>query len=152
MTEKIDETDKKILNYMIKTNETRHSKIAKKLKVTPTTIHKRIRKLKKIKALNGLQPLIDLKKIGFDVTVIINAMASKGQLEEAAQKWAKEKNVCSVYRVTGKYDVVVIAKFKNTEELNEFNKRMVKDELIERTNTSIVFQTTKESPNPEELY
>ncbi len=151
MKQKTDELDKKILNYMIQNNTTTHKKIAEHLNVTPTTIHKRITKLKKNNILQGNQPIINLKQIGYDVTVVINAQTTKGQLEEAAQKWAKHNNVSSVYRITGEYDIVVIAKFKNTQQLNEFNQKMVKDPLIQRTNTSLVFNTPKENTNPKQI-
>ncbi len=37
------------------------------------------------------------------------------------------KNVVGIYDVTGEYDAFLIAKFKDTNELNTFIKDLVKD-------------------------
>ena len=54
------------------------------------------------------------------------------------------KNVVGIYDVTGEYDAFLIAKFKDTNELNTFIKDLVKDPNIERTYTQTVLDVIKE--------
>ena len=49
-----------------------------------------------------------------------------------------------IYDVTGEYDAFLIAKFKDTNELNTFIKDLVKDPNIERTYTQTVLDVIKE--------
>jgi len=148
----VDETDKKILNLMTKNPTINQKEIAKKLKLTAPAINSRIQRMKQKKIILGMAPVIDFSKAGYDVTVIVNVKIKNGKLEPAAQKWAKDPNVCSLHRISGEYDMVITAKFHNTKELNKWNQKITADkELIERTNTSLVFATEKEGMGPNEI-
>ena len=58
---------------------------------------------------------------------------------------AKMKVTCAVYDVTGDNDAIIIAKFKNRQELNQFTKKLLSMSFVERTNTHIVLDTIKEN-------
>ena len=57
---------------------------------------------------------------------------------------AKLRHVCAVYDVTGEEDSIVISKFKSREELSNFAKEVLALPHVERTNTHVVLNTTKE--------
>ena len=61
-----------------------------------------------------------------------------------AKKTFFNKNVVGIYDVTGEYDAFLIAKFRNTNELNAFIKELLKDPIIERTYTQTVLDVIKE--------
>ena len=46
--------------------------------------------------------------------------------------------------MTGEYDAIVVARFKSREDLNDFIKRIVATEFVERTVTHVVLTTVKE--------
>ncbi len=148
----VDETDKKILNLMIQNPEVTQKDIASSLKITPPAVHSRIQRLKAKKIIKGTMPVLDLDKLGYDITIVAMVIVKNGKLREAGKKWAKDRNVCAVYRITGKSDLVIIAKFKNTKELNSWNQRIVGDTAnIDRVNTSIVFEGEKDPVTPNEI-
>ncbi len=64
---------------------------------------------------------------------------------EAEGEIAKIPNVCGVYDVTGLTDAIIIAKFKNREDLGAFTKKLLSFPYIERTNTHVVLTTVKEN-------
>lgn len=148
----VDETDKKILEMLANNPKITQQQIAKQLSLTPPAINSRIQRMKQQKIILGNAPIIDLTKVGYDITVIVNARIKNGKLNQAAQKWGKDPNVCSLHRVSGEYDMIITAKFHNTNELNEWNQKIVADtENIERTNTCLVFATEKEAILPNEI-
>ncbi|MBI2529731.1 MAG: Lrp/AsnC family transcriptional regulator [Candidatus Diapherotrites archaeon] len=151
MAGKIDETDKRILNEMIKNHTARHSTLAKKMKLSSAAIHKRVKKLKHLGVLHGYAPRIDLRKLGFDLSVLIFIAVNKGKLGEFCAKYSEHPNICSVYNVSGKYDLAVVGKFKNTESLDEFINKLSREEFIERTSTNLIFKTIRESFSPQPL-
>ena len=53
-------------------------------------------------------------------------------------------NVCGVYDITGNTDTIVIAKFKERNELSKFVKGLSAILNIENTITHIVLNTAKE--------
>ena len=88
--------------------------------------------------------VVDHEKLGYELTVVIEITVSKGRLFEMAKEIAKAPKVCCVYNVTGLPDALVIAKFKNREDLSNFTKYMLALPYIERTNTHVVLTTLKE--------
>jgi len=148
----VDEKDKKILNMLAHGPHITQKQIAKKIGLTPPAVNNRIQRLKEKKVLLGTAPIIALDKIGYDLTVIVNVKIKSGQLEEAAEKYAKDPFVCASYRITGDYDMLLIVKLHNTKELNEWNKIMTSDsKLIERTNTSLAIHVKKEGTTPTKI-
>ena len=57
---------------------------------------------------------------------------------------SNNKNVVGLYDVTGQYDAIVIAKFKDTDELDKFLKELLKSGCIEKTITQTVLNIVKE--------
>lgn len=144
----VDEKDRAILNLMIQGPFITQKEIAAELGVTPPAVYSRIQKMQGQGILQGFSPIIALDKIGYDITAVVHIKIKNGKMEEAAEKLAKDPKVCSVFDVSGEYDMMAIAKFYNTKELDRWDKKLLKDtELIERINTSIVFTAKKESTN-----
>lgn len=145
----LDETDKKILALLMRSPEITQKQIAGKVGLTAPAINNRLQRLRADGVLLGSSLLIDLGKLGYDITVLVNAKIRNGKLVEASEKYSKEPGVCSTYTVTGEYDMVLVAKFHNTKELEKWNQKMTQDtEFIERINTSLVFTMQKEGTNP----
>jgi DNA-binding Lrp family transcriptional regulator len=78
------------------------------------------------------------------LTVVTEITVSKGRLLEVENEIARLPNVCCVYDVTGLIDAVIIAKFKNREELGKFTKRLLTIPFVERANTHVVLTSIKE--------
>ncbi|MFB5604306.1 MAG: Lrp/AsnC ligand binding domain-containing protein, partial [Candidatus Nitrosomaritimum aestuariumsis] len=59
-------------------------------------------------------------------------------------KLAKIDNVCCVYDITGNTDTIIVAKFKEREELSNFVKSLSSMANVENTITHVVLNTAKE--------
>ncbi|MDO8627671.1 MAG: Lrp/AsnC family transcriptional regulator, partial [Candidatus Diapherotrites archaeon] len=145
---RMDKFDVKILNLLLEENNLKYKEIAKKLGTTIATVHNRIKKMEDEKVLLGFAPVIDSKKTGYDINALINVEIKGGHLEKLEKKYSKHKNICAVYDVTGNFDCVLVAKFKTTAEMNLFVKQLMSEEFVNRTNTSLILNTVKESSNP----
>jgi DNA-binding Lrp family transcriptional regulator len=145
---KIDSIDRQILNKMTELQTVKHALIAKEIGQPIATVNKRINKMIKYEIIEGFSPIINMKNLGYNVTAVIDIRVKYDKAIDALAEFAKEPNVCAVYKITGDCDVAVIAKFKNTDELDHFNERFLRNQIIERTNTSIVFSAKKEGSTP----
>ena len=141
---KIDKTDKKILNTLLDNSKLSYRGIAKKVGVSVVTILKRVKNLEKEKIIQSYTTNIDYEQIGYDVEVIIKLRISKGKLFEVEKKIAIDKRVFAIYDVTGNFDSMLIAKFKNRKSLDSFLKKIQKYDFIERTETILILNTIKE--------
>ena len=49
-----------------------------------------------------------------------------------------------MYDVTGEFDAIIVARFKDTSELDEFVKNLLKEPDVQRTYTQTVLNILKE--------
>lgn len=141
---RLDETDIKILEILLSDARLSSRQIAKQCGVSIGTVLSRVKKMEKDGIIKGYSALLDQEKIGYELTVISEITVSKGRLLEMENEIARLPNVCGVYDVTGLIDAIIVAKFKNREELSKFTKRLLALPYVERTNTHIVLTTIKE--------
>ena len=140
----IDELDKKILNVLIKNSRESYRDIAKKVGVSFVTVLKRIQKLENEKIIKSYSAEIDYEKIGYDLNVLIKMRVSQGKSREVGKKISQEKNVSAMYNVTGDFDDILLAKFKDRKSMDTFLKNLQSYEHIERTETSLILNTLNE--------
>ena len=114
------------------------------MNISVGTVHNRIEKMVKNGVIEKFSPIINHRKLGFVLTSIIGVRVKGGKLENFETKISFNKNVVGIYDVTGEYDAILIAKFKNTDELDVFIKEMLKEPGIERTYTQTVLNVVKE--------
>lgn len=143
-TFEIDELDRKILHAYLNDSRSSYREIAQRLGVSTTTIQARTLKLEKASIIKGYSALFDHEKIGYQLTVLTEITVAKGKLLELEREVAKIQQVMAVYDVTGLTDAMVIAKFKNRDDLSKFTKNLLAMPFVERTNTHIVLTTVKE--------
>ena len=140
---KLDENNEKILKNLMVDARLSARQLGIKLGLSTVTILSRIRKLEKEKIIIGYTTLIDHEKLGYDLTAIIEIIAKKDILD-IEDKLSKMDNVCGVYDITGNTDTVLIAKFKERNELSVFVKSLSAMANVENTITHVVLNTAKE--------
>jgi len=140
----LDETDVKILKTLTSDGRLSSRQVANQCGVSIGTVLSRIKKMETEGVIKAYSALLDHEKLGYELTVVSEITVSKGRLLEVENEIARLSNVCCVYDVTGLIDAVIIAKFKNREELGKFTKRLLAIPHVERTNTHVVLTTIKE--------
>ena len=140
----IDETDEKILKHLLVDARQSARQLALKLGMSTVTVLSRIKKLEKEKVIHRYSAIIDHEKIGYSLTAIIEIMAKNDKVVGIEDQIAKFENVCGVYDITGSTDTVIIAKFKERNELSKFVKGLASIPNVENTITHVVLNTAKE--------
>jgi DNA-binding Lrp family transcriptional regulator len=141
---KLDETDVKILIKLLSDARLSYRKIAQEIGISPPTVLTRVEKLERENIIKFYSAVLDHERLGYDLTAIIEVTAVKGKISEVEKHIAKLPNVCAVYDITGLTDMMIIAKFKNRNELSNFVKRDLSMPHVERTNTHVVLLAVKE--------
>ncbi len=140
---KLDKIDEKILKNLMVDARISARQLAIKLGMSTVTILSRIKKLEQERVIKGYTALIDHEKIGYDLTAIIEIIAKKNPID-IEEKLSKIENVCGVYDITGNTDTVIVAKFKERNELSVFVKSLSSLANVENTITHVVLNTAKE--------
>ena len=118
--------------------------IAKELKVSLSTISNRVKRLEKEGIIERYIPVINKEKIGYDLTAVINIKLTHGKLIEVQEKISKNNHVSAVYDITGDWDSLIVAHFKDRRELNSFIKKILSMDFVERSNTQLVLNIVKD--------
>ena len=139
----MDELDYKILEKLNENARKSYREIARELKVSLSTISNRIKKMEDEKVIERFIPLINQEKVGYDLTAVINVKISHGKLIEVQEKISKDKHVSGVFDITGDWDSLIIAHFKDRRDLNGFIKGVLSLDNVEKTNTQIVLNIVK---------
>ena len=143
----MDELDKKILDLLTVDGRKSYRKISRELDVSVGTVHNRVDKLTKSGIINKFVPIVDHEKLGYNLTAIIGIELQGGTINYLVDKKPFKNNLLAVYDVTGQFDAIVIAKFKDTFELNNFIKLLLKEEPVIKTYTQTVLNIIKEELN-----
>lgn len=140
----LDEVDLKILYEYTRDSRTSSREIARRIGVTPGTVISRTKRLEKLGIIRGYMVKLDYEKLGYEITVVTELTVSKGKLVEVEKRVARIPQTVCVYDVTGDVDAIVVAKFRSREKLSGFTKELLSMSYVERTNTHVVLNTTKE--------
>ncbi|HIH00817.1 TPA: Lrp/AsnC family transcriptional regulator [Thermoplasmata archaeon] len=87
---------------------------------------------------------IDATKLGYDLTAIIGVKVIHGHILETERDLAKDPAVYAVFDSTGDWDAIIMARFKNRVELNDYVKRALDHENVDKTYTQVVLNITKD--------
>ncbi|AFK23154.1 Lrp/AsnC family transcriptional regulator [Pyrococcus sp. ST04] len=140
----LDDLDRKILSILLRDSRTSYREIAKELNVAVGTIYNRIKKLEDSGIIQGFTVKLNYEVIGYELTTIIGIKAQGKKIREIERIIAKDKHVTCVYDVTGEYDIIVVAKFRNREDMNRFVKSVLSIDGVEKTNTHVALEIVKE--------
>lgn len=140
----LDEVDLAIMRALNNDARKSYRDLAKELNLALSTVSARVKRLEQQEFITGYVPVIDPQKLGFDLVVIVGVKILHGKLLEAQKRIAKLARVFGVYDVTGEWDSMVLARFRDREELNDFIKQLLELPYVERTGTQLVLNTVKE--------
>jgi len=140
----MDKLDYNIINALNTNARKSFRNIAKELKISLSTVSNRVKRLEDKEIIEGYIPVINREKIGFDLTAVINIKLTHGKLIEVQEKISKDNHVSAVYDITGDWDSLIIAHFKDRRDLNNFIKKILLMDYVERSNTQMVLNIVKD--------
>ena len=114
----IDEKDKKIINLLEKNGRLPIQELSSKLKIPPSTIHNRIRRMERENIIEGYSVRLNEKVMERDFTVYMLVNGSTGNYLE--KEFLKKKEVIEVSGITGEYDLIIKMQFSNISNYNDF--------------------------------
>src|SRR5882757_8672996 len=135
----IDNTDLKILEMLMEDAKRPFTEVAKKVNVSPGTVHVRMNKMEEAGVLDKTTLRINYNKIGYDITAFIGIYLEKSALyEKVLAKLKGIPEIVNIHYTTGNYSMFVKIHCRDTNHLKEvLHDKMQQVEGIERTETMI---------------
>ena len=143
---KINLVDKKILDIMQKNARTTNTEVAKQLKMVPSAILERIRKLEKRGIIKQYKTIVDTKEIDLDLLVYMLVKCNTQNFTDACgDALSAIENIEEVHEIMGEYSYLIKVRVKDMEELSQIVKEKINSiPEISQTNSISVIKTVKE--------
>ncbi|MCC6030879.1 MAG: Lrp/AsnC family transcriptional regulator [Desulfurococcales archaeon] len=151
-SDSLDDIDYAIINLLKNDSRLSIREISKMINRSPSTISERIRKLENRGVIKRYTITIDHGRLGYKLNAITLLQVDGAHIEDVEKMLMTEPNVRAVYDITGEYDVAIITTFRDSEELDRFIKKMLKNPYIKRSVTNIILRIVKESPTLDKNY
>jgi DNA-binding Lrp family transcriptional regulator len=137
--------DAKLINALLGDGRASLRSLAEELDVSVTTVSNHLRDLEDEGVIEGYTPRVNYDALGYDVTAVIQLKVEGSALPDITDRLQEEKQMISVYEVTGDYDIIAIGKFKDTDGMNSQIKKLLTDADIRESNTSVVLNAVVEN-------
>ena len=147
--DKIDAFDLKILQIIQENNKITSEVLAKEVGLSSSAWQRRINSMRKAGIIQKDVSIIDRNFIGRKITIVVQVLSDKEGIEyddEFKKTMLKAPEVMQCYDVTGDYDYVLIATFKDMEEYEIFTKKyFLNNSNIKRFSSMVVMNRVKEN-------
>lgn len=146
----IDKVDQEILSILMENATIPYTEVAKKVVVSPGTIHVRMNKLKESGIVEGSTLLVNATKLGMDVSAFIGVFLEKGSVyNDVIRKLEYVPEVVEAYYTTGKYSIFLKVVCRNTQHLRDvLNEDIQSIDGIHGTETIISLEESIKRPIP----
>lgn len=148
----IDNFDRKIIATLQEDARTPVAVIAERVALSATPVSRRLRRLEERGIIAGYQPVLDLRKLGFqlDAYVLINLEAHNdeniGRFEQAIRD---NPYVVACHAVTGEMDYLLHVVARDVEHFNQITlKSLVRIPGVRDTKSIIALEAIKETRTP----
>ncbi len=141
----LDEIDRNILRILQEDARTSYREIQDKLGISIGTIHNRISKLKKNGVIEGYTLRLSNEKLGYRLSFLIRIDCDGKFTEEILTEIARIPEVCSIFHTTGDQSAALICRFKESEDVHNFIRKLNQRKYISRTNSNMILKEYKNS-------
>lgn len=143
----IDDTDRLILNEIQKNSRISNNELARRIHLSQPAAHGRLKRLKKQGIIRNYSVQMDYEKLGFDMICFFHTRLL-GHLEENVAEFescvSKFPEVLECHYVTGDFDHLIKAIFKNRRELEHFLRNKLSTiPGVSKITTSLVLSEVK---------
>ncbi len=137
--------DARLINALLADGRASLRSLAEELDVSVTTVSNHLSNLEEAGIIEGYGPIISYEHLGYDVTAVIQLKVEGSALPEITDRLENHQQMTSVYEVTGDYDIIAVAKFEDTDGMNNQIKSLLTDPDVKESNTNVVLNAPVEN-------
>ncbi|MBI2558744.1 Lrp/AsnC family transcriptional regulator [Candidatus Woesearchaeota archaeon] len=139
----MDKLDLQIIELLSKNSRTSFMEIARKLKVSESTIRKRVSNLEKNNIIKKYSLIVDANKIGFENVALIGVDVVPEKYLEIAKKLPEFEEIKYVASSTGDHMFMLEVWAKNGDELRTLSDKIKGLEGVTRICPALIKDTLK---------
>lgn len=139
----MDKLDLNIIQILSKNSRTSFMEIARKLKVSESTIRKRVSNLEKKEVIKKYSLVVDANKIGFENTALIGVDVLPEKYLDVAKKLKEFDEVKFAASTTGDHMFMLEVLTKNDDDLRTISEKLKNVDGVTRICPAIIKDTLK---------
>lgn len=136
--------DTNLINELLDDGRVSMRSLAEILDISVTTVSSHLQDLEETGVIRGYSPVVDYNGLGYDVTAVIQFIVDGTALSDVTENLREHRQILSVYEVTGRFDIIVIGKFRDISDMNDHIKSFLNESGINDSNTSVVLNKVNE--------
>ena len=138
-----DSLEERLIQHLQRDGRQTSEALAKKLKVSPSTVLRRIRQLTESGVVR-IVAVVDLGVVGFPIVAVTGLDVEPGKLSRVVEALAERPAVKFASTTTGRFDILAFMRFRSNEEFTAFMERELSAmEGIKDTETFISLDVRK---------
>lgn len=118
-TVEVDETDRRILQLLVKDARLSTREISRRIGMSPGAISERIARLEREGVITGYRAEVSAAALGHGLLAIVGIRSSHPRLTETIDRLVKIPEVETVYVVTGEFDLLIHVRLRDNRHLSE---------------------------------
>jgi Lrp/AsnC family leucine-responsive transcriptional regulator len=150
----VDEKDREILRILRKEGRVTLTELGKRVNLSPASVKNRLEKLEKLGAIRGYSAIVDPTFLEEYVSVFfeLKLAIDDHTVDPILRRVAAIENVEAVYRRSGERQILVKARFNDTDEVKAFAGRLKRlfGKNLERVEATLIIDEFKECWVPAE--
>ena len=134
----MDRYDQKIIKELQQDARISYTELGKLIGLSGPAVKERVNKLEDSGIIEGYRAQLNLSRLGYSLTVIINFKMNPGNIKHFIDKLKRMPEVVECNRVTGGDNMIMKVLLKNTEELEKLINKLIEYGV---PTTSVVLST-----------
>lgn len=141
----LDETDRKLLNLLQGDAKVPYAKLAKRLGISSSGIHKRVKRLMDAGVIKKFVVVVDSQAVGKKLKAFIGVSTSPGTCGGVIAQLNRRPEVLEIHEVVGEHDLFLKLIIDDTLGLNRVLHEIDRIPGVSSTRTLVVLKTEKET-------
>jgi len=141
----LDEIDRKLLNLLQNDAKLPYAKLAGKLGISSSGVHKRVKRLTEAGVIKQFVAVVDPQTIGKKLKAFIGVSTEPGSCARVRPQLIRRPEVLEVHETAGEHDLFLKLVTDDTLKLNDLLHEMDGIPGVSSTRTLIVLKTEKET-------
>ncbi len=147
MSEKVDALDLSLLDLLAVDARSTIKALSDKLKVPPTTVYYRLKKLERLRVIKGYTLVVDPEVLGLSRVIILVRIALD-KADSVINELVRLDNVVEVYRVMARWEVVVSLTARDLKTLSIVQEKIAEIEGVRESESLVIIKEHKRCSSP----
>ncbi|WEL16455.1 DNA-binding transcriptional regulator, Lrp family [Halorhabdus sp. SVX81] len=137
-----DDIDRALVDALLEDGRASTQDLAADVGISPDAVERRVDALEDAGVIDGYAATVDYDELGYDVTAVVRVRTGTGP-ELVTERLGEYPWARSLYEVTGEDDVVLVGRFRDTDDMHENVAKLLTESAVRSVTVDVVLDTVR---------